>query len=154
MATNYVYEILVRGGPDGFKGAHVIHGRIVTDEDGDSREKIGKAEPIEIDQLSVVMGETSARMAKQVESLLGEKEALENYLQDSRNETHKQIVSNEKLKAENSLLQEKIQTLLSKIGELQVKACCEHTITIDPYRQVVATDELGNVKVSTLDDHT
>lgn len=60
----FFYELLVRGGPDGIKGAHAVYlTRTIDDDDGDVTDKVGDAVPVAMAQgdpgipLADVLGE-------------------------------------------------------------------------------------------------
>jgi hypothetical protein len=87
MATEFIYEILVRGDATGITAAHIQRGRVVTDEDGDTQTKIGKPEPLALADIESVFGSENARLITQIADLQSGAEAGRSELLAQKTET-------------------------------------------------------------------
>lgn len=70
--TSYAYEILVRGGPNGLKGAHLVRAEL----DASGFERIGSPEPLDPALVGSVLGENFTNLAQQNEALRKELDEL------------------------------------------------------------------------------
>jgi hypothetical protein len=129
MAQEFVYELLVRGDLSGMTGAHVIRGRVITDEDGEKHTKLGKAEALDLDFVPNVLGEETAKYVIQIQKMQAEAEVARQALLDSQKET---IVANQavqKLKGELTELQGKLDAQNAVIAQMVEDAkphVCNH----------------------------
>ena len=73
----FLYEVLIRGDEKGLRGVHQILGRVVTDSDGDSHVKLGKAEAISVEVVSSILNESLAILLKNIDNKTQELQKIE-----------------------------------------------------------------------------
>lgn len=122
MSNEYIYEILIRGDSKGLQGAHIIWGRAVVDTDGDLHQKIGKAEPVSLQDLSGILDHQSALTVVQISKLTALVQELESAngkqsadLQKAINTIANQQQALVKATAELTLLQSTVQQLKTQL---------------------------------------
>lgn len=71
----FLYEVLIRGDHTGVKGVHQILGRVVTDSDGESHVKIGKAEPVSLDVVAPLIGNELAKLLGDMQTAINTTES-------------------------------------------------------------------------------
>ncbi len=82
----FLYELLIRGDENGLRGVHQILGRVLTDSEGETQVKLGKAKAISVEVVAPVLNESLAILLKNIDDKTQE---LRNIEEASRELTRK-----------------------------------------------------------------
>jgi len=89
----FVYEILIRGDEKGLRGIHQILGRVVTDSEGESHVKLGKAEAISVENLASMLNESLAVLLKNLDDKTQDLQQIEEKAKELARKTEEAIVA-------------------------------------------------------------